>query len=41
MMDDYCFLQWDDVQSGKNAAVLQRKLLPLSPTLMKKGRRIL
>jgi len=37
MSDDYCFLQWDDVQCGKNVTVFQRKLLPPSPTLMKEA----
>jgi hypothetical protein len=36
-MNNYCFLQWDNVQSGKNVTVLQRKLLPLSSTLMKEA----
>jgi len=35
MNDDYCFLHCDDVQSGKNITVFQRKLLPPSTTLMK------
>ena len=37
MNDDYCFLQWDDVQSGKNVTLFQRKLLPPSPIFMKKA----
>jgi hypothetical protein len=37
MNDDYHFLQWNNLQSGKNVAVFQRKLLLPSPTLMKEA----
>jgi hypothetical protein len=37
MNDDYYFLQWDDVQSGRSVRVFQYKLLPPPPTLMKEA----